>query len=284
MSAAVQSTNCSSTVWQRPRLGGITSGGRSPRRTLMPAGYPVDVNPICWFPLWGLLSGRDAAKSQSFLVCHAVLLRGSLDDNNVVFLLRFDYLWQGDGPIDLVELLINAKHPPRRRSASWSNLGGEKPDDLLVADIFENFAVLWDATSGDAKWCEHGALSLGVLKTTAGRSRLIPFRYRRELMIESRNCIGRGVATPRQLVVGMSAAEKTRPRFRLSLKQRKVAAKSPSAVSKVTKHAALTTTYKFEREEQLNYFYDSRPRVFRVCFSAFLCSILYNCGEQPCSK
>ena len=165
----------------------------------MPAGYPVDVNPICWFPLWGLLSGRDAAKSQSFLVCHAVLLRGSLDDNNVVFLLRFDYLWQGDGPIDLVELLINAKHPPRRRSASWSNLGGEKPDDLLVADIFENFAVLWDATSGDAKWCEHGALSLGVLKTTAGRSRLIPFRYRRELMIESRNCIGRGVAPPQAI-------------------------------------------------------------------------------------
>ena len=185
---------------------------------------------------------------------------------------RFHYLWDGDDATDLVELLINAKHPPRRRSASWSNFSVGKPEDLLVADIFDNFAVLWEATSGDERWREHGALSLGVLKSVGGRSRMIPASYKRELVIESRNRIGQGVQTPWQLLAGMSAAEKTSPRFRFTLKQRKAAKLGGAGKASVdSKHAAGTTTYKFERAEQLNYFYDSRRRAhcFRVPFFVF---------------
>ena len=166
-------------------------------------------------------------------------------------------------------MLRNATNPPRRRSAAWCDLEAGKQEDNFVADVFDNFALLWDASSGDERWCEHGALSLGVLKTARGRSRLIPSAYKRELVIESRNHIGRGAKTPRQLLVGMSAAEKKGPRVRLTLKQRKAAKSQGAAKATVeSKHAGLSVAYQFEKEEQLNYFYDSRRHVrFFVCLS-----------------
>ena len=115
-------------------------------------------------------------------------------------------MWVDDQATHLIEMLRNATDPPRRRGAAWRHVDGDEPEDLLVADILENFQFLWEASSGDERWSEHGALSLGVLKTARGRSRLIPFGYKRELVIESRNHIGRGVenaqATPHRDVGG----------------------------------------------------------------------------------
>ena len=93
-----------------------------------------------------------------------------------------------------------------------------------------------------------------------GNSRRIAAEYMRQMIIETRNAIGRGLRTPRQLLLGMVAGEKKSPSVRLSLKQRKAltSKEARKSVLSGSKHPTSTTTYRFERFEQLNYYYDSR--------------------------
>ena len=123
---------------------------------------------------------------------------------------------------------------------------------------------------GDERWGQHGSLSVGLLKGPAGRCRRIHGDYKRQMMIEARNHIGRGAKTPRQIIIGMTAAEKTSPRLRLTLKQRKACKRKGASAtpSDGSKHAAAGSAYRFEHYEQLTYFYDSRRHafVFLYCF------------------
>ena len=79
-----------------------------------------------------------------------------------------------DQATHLVEMLRNATDPPRRRGAAWRHVDGDKPEDLLVADMFENFALLWEASSGDERWSERGALSLGGAEDCARQKSFNP--------------------------------------------------------------------------------------------------------------
>ena len=98
---------------------------------------------------------------------------------------------------------------------AWERLVG------WLADVIEHFAYLWEASQEDNRWTMFGSLHLGVLKTAKGNSRRIAADYMRQMIIETRNTTGRGLITPRQLLLGMVAGEKKSPSVRLSLKQRK---------------------------------------------------------------
>ena len=119
----------------------------------------------------------------------------------------------------LVQVFRNKKRLWRRFSKLSS--GRVERLDGWLADVIEHFAYLWEASQEDNRWTMFGSLHLGVLKTAKGNSRRIAGYHMRQMIIEARNGAGRGLRTPRQLLVGMVAGEKKRPSVRLSLKQRK---------------------------------------------------------------
>ena len=75
------------------------------------------------------------------------------------------------------------------------------------ADLASTFCTWWQSSRKDKRWTAHGHLSLGVIKG-AVRAKVIPAKYRHELMLEVRNAAGQGVRTPRQLLVGLHVANK----------------------------------------------------------------------------
>ena len=132
-------------------------------------------------------------------------------------------------------------------------------------DLALRFSTLWQSSRNDERWTADGHLSLGVIKGEV-RARVIPAKYKHELMIELRNAAGQGVRTPRQLLVGLHVAHTRGPALRLSLRQRqallgkrrgKSAAPSQKKVLSDT-HASPGTGYEFEYSEQYNHFCASR--------------------------
>ena len=80
----------------------------------------------------------------------------------------------------------------------------------------------------------------------------------RSLMILTENCIGRGLRTPRQLLMGLAAAEQKSPAVRLTLKQRKSLKKRDVAANSQSKHPTARAAYRAETWDTFNYVYDSR--------------------------
>ena len=137
------------------------------------------------------------------------------------------------------------------------------------ADLALRFSALWQSSRKDVRWAATGHLELGVIKGPKGRSRVIPAKYRHELMVELRNAAGQGVRTPRQLLVGLHLARKRGPALRLSLRQRQALlsrrkGKRTAGSQKGPKQARVDTQasplsgYHFEYDEQYNYFCASR--------------------------
>ena len=87
------------------------------------------------------------------------------------------------------------------------------------ADLASTFSTLWQSSRKDERWTAHGHLSLGVIKG-AVRAKVIPAKYKHELILEVRNAAGQGVRTPRQLLVGLTVAQSRGPSLRLNLRQR----------------------------------------------------------------
>ena len=111
----------------------------------------------------------------------------------------------------------------------------------------------------------YGLLCLGVIRGAA-RAKVVPAKYRHEIMLEVRNAAGQGVRTPWQLLVGVHLARKRGPALRLSLRQRqaflgkrrgKSAAPSQKKLVSDT-HVSPLQGYAFEDGEQYNYFCASR--------------------------
>ena len=132
-------------------------------------------------------------------------------------------------------------------------------------DLALRFSTLWQSSRNDERWTADGHLSLGVIKG-AVRARVIPAKYKHELMIELRNAAGQGVTTPRQLLVGLHVAQTRGPSLRLSLRQRqalrgmkshKSAAPSQNKGLPDT-HVPPSSGYMLEYGEHYNYFCDSR--------------------------
>ena len=137
------------------------------------------------------------------------------------------------------------------------------------ADLALRFSALWQSSRKDVRWAATGHLELGVIKGPKGRSRVIPAKYRHELMVELRNAAGQGVRTPRQLLVGLHVAHKRGGSLRLSLRQRQALlsrskGKLTAGSQKGLKQALVNTQappmsgYDFEYGEQYNYFCASR--------------------------
>ena len=133
------------------------------------------------------------------------------------------------------------------------------------ADLALRFSTLWQSSRNDERWTADGHLSLGVIKGEV-RARVIPAKYKHELMIELRNAAGQGVTTPRQLLVGLHVAHTRGPSLRLSLRQRQAlramkrhkSAAPSQKMSHSDMHVVPTLGYNFEYSEQYNYFCASR--------------------------
>ena len=126
------------------------------------------------------------------------------------------------------------------------------------SDVVEHFGYLWETTREDERWREVGAIRVGILKTPSGRARRLGGDYMRSLMILTQNCMGRGLRTPRQLLLGLAAAEQKSPAVRLTLKQRKSLKKRDAAANSQSKHPTTRAAYRAETWDTFNYFYDSR--------------------------
>ena len=126
------------------------------------------------------------------------------------------------------------------------------------SDVAEHFGYLWEATREDERWGEVGAIRLVFLKSQNGGARRIGADYMRSVIIESRNCVGRGLRTARQLILGLQAGEKKSPAVRLTLAQRNALKKRDPGAMGSSRHPTTTCAYRFEHWEQFNYFYDSR--------------------------
>ena len=134
-------------------------------------------------------------------------------------------------------------------------------------DLALRFSALWQSSRNDERWTATGHLTLGVIRGQS-RARVIPAKYKHELMVELRNAAGQGVRTPRQLVVGLHVARKRGATLRLNLRQRqalpgKRKAKSATLRQKrrhvsADMHASPISGYAFEYSEQYNYFCASR--------------------------
>ena len=132
-------------------------------------------------------------------------------------------------------------------------------------DLALRFSTLWQSSRNDERWTADGHLALGVIKGEV-RARVIPAKYKHELMVELRNAAGQGVRTPRQLLVGLHVAHTRGPSLRLSLRQRQAllgVKKHKSAAPSQKKprsetHASPMCGYAFEYGEQYNYFCASR--------------------------
>ena len=108
------------------------------------------------------------------------------------------------------------------------------------------------------------ALHVGVLKNASGRSQRIGADDMRSVIIESRNCVGRGLRTPRQLLLGLQVGEKKSPAIRFTLAQRKALKSREKKASGSGKHPTTPNAYRFEHWEQFNYYYDSRQPEFQL--------------------
>ena len=132
-------------------------------------------------------------------------------------------------------------------------------------DLALRFSALWQSSRNDERWTATGHLTLGVIRGKS-RARVIPAKYKHELMVELRNAAGQGVRTPRQLLVGLNVAQTRGPSLRLSLRQRQAlrgVKKHKSAAPSQKKprsdtHASPISGYAFEYGEQYNYFCASR--------------------------
>ena len=153
------------------------------------------------------------------------------------------------------------------REARPSRLSRETFDATCMwrADLALRFSALWQSSRNDERWTATGHLTLGVIRGQS-RARVIPAKYKHELMVELRNAAGQGVRTPRQLLVGLNVAHTRGPSFRLSLRQRQALLgkrKNKSAApsqkkSQADTHVVPTLGYNFEYSEQYNYFCASR--------------------------
>ena len=135
-------------------------------------------------------------------------------------------------------------------------------------DLALRFSTLWQSSRNDERWTADGHLALGVIRGEV-RARVIPAKYRHELMVELRNAAGQGVRTPRQLLVGLHVAHKRGGSLRLSLRQRQAllsrskgkltagSQKGPKQ-ARVDTQASPMSGYHFEYDEQYNYFCASR--------------------------
>jgi hypothetical protein len=148
------------------------------------------------------------------------------------------------------------------------------------ADLAERFLVLWASTRKDARWTAAGFLELGVISSArTGRTLYTPGEYKRAIVVETRNATGQGIRTPRQVMIGISIAQRKGLTKRLTLQQRKtlkrsgalkrqvpaarsqrIAATSQSsaAQSQTVTHALSSCGSDYEFFEQFNYFSDAR--------------------------
>jgi hypothetical protein len=148
------------------------------------------------------------------------------------------------------------------------------------ADLAERFLVLWASTRKDARWTAAGFLELGVISSArTGRTLYTPGEYKRAIVVETRNATGQGIRTPRQVMIGISIAQRKGLTKRLTLQQRKtlkrsgalkrqvpaarsqrIAATSQSsaAQSQTVTHALSSRGSDYEFFEQFNYFSDAR--------------------------
>ena len=133
------------------------------------------------------------------------------------------------------------------------------------ADLASTFSTLWQSSRKDERWTADGHLCLGVIRG-AVRAKVVPAKYRHEIMLEVRNAAGQGVRTPRQLLVGLTVAQSRGPSLRLNLRQRlalrgvkKHKSAAPSQKKPVSDtHVSPLQGYAFEYGEQYNYFCASR--------------------------
>ena len=109
------------------------------------------------------------------------------------------------------------------------------------ADLASTFSTWWQSSRKDERWTAHGHLSLGAIKGPI-RTRVIPAKYKHELILEVRNAAGQGVRTPRQLLVGLTVAQSRGPSLRLTLRQR-------LALRGVKKHKSAAPTQTKPRSE-----------------------------------
>ena len=147
---------------------------------------------------------------------HAVMIyRGtrccSRDSSHNCLYARISGLLDKGTDTHLVQVFRNKKRIWRRYAKLSSDPVGRL--DGWLADVIEHFAYLWEASQEDNRWTMFGSLHLGVLKTANGNSRRIAADYMRQMLIETRNTIGRGLRTPRQLLLGMVAGERRVLRF-----------------------------------------------------------------------
>ena len=91
---------------------------------------------------------------------------------------------------------------------------------LFLRDMMLSIGNLWETTQGDPSiWETHGHLYLGLMP---GQSRVkkIPNQYKRAIIYETRNHLGRGVTKPAQVLTGLSIAQRIGPTQLMSLKCR----------------------------------------------------------------
>ena len=135
--------------------------------------------------------------------------------------------------------------------------------DGWLADVFEHYAALWESTRGDQRWDQKTTIQLGIRRNWRGNTSRISGAYKREVMIETRNAVGSGVRTPRQLLIGIACAERTTPAKRLGFQQRMLLKRrrGPDAATSQKRPRGTADGKRgsdFELFEQYNYYSDCR--------------------------
>ena len=182
-------------------------------------------------------------------------MRREASGHSFAYVRAWEFLDKG-ADTHLVDMFLNKKAILRHSS----KLSPQRKEVLegCFFDVVEHFGYLWETSRGDERWTELGAIRLGVLKNPSGRARRIGADYMRSVIIESRNCVGRGLRTARQLILGLQAGEKKSPAVRLTLAQRSALKKRDPGATGSSRHPTTFSAYRFEHWEQFNYFYDAR--------------------------
>ena len=176
-------------------------------------------------------------------------MRRPASGHRFAYITKAEVLDNGAGT-HLVDTLFNQKKTGRLASRVTT-----QRQELLngVVDVVEHFAYLWESTRNDERWGEFGALHVGVLENASGRCRRIGADYMRSVIIESRNCVGRGRRTPRQFLLWLLVGEKKSPAIRLTLAQRKALKSRGKKTSGSSKHPTTPNAYRFGHWDQFKY-------------------------------
>ena len=136
----------------------------------------------------------------------------------------------------------------------------------ILETVVNGVGLLWEATKNEPEWDRVGHIALGVQRG-ASRSIRVPAHFRRAVVYETRSARGQGVATCKQLLIGMRVGRKVGPTQLATMKARKCRRTLPSASSQdqgATNIPGVGVAQKLVDFEMYNYHVDCRFRGVQI--------------------